>query len=96
MYTHRYLCAHTHASTNDDFQILLLFLHLLASLHNLTFLNPNSQSEAVVVDGLRTLTSFSDELAERSTSWASKNSETDSDMERRLSLATCCDRGRLT
>ena len=40
--------------------------------------------------------SCSDELAERSTSWASKNSETDSDMERRLSLATCCDRGRLT
>lgn len=44
----------------------------------------------------RNLTSFSEELAERSTSWASKNSETDSDMERRLSFATCCDRGRLT
>lgn len=47
-------------------------------------------------DTPKNLTSFSDELAERSTSWASKNSETDSDMERRLSFATCCDRGRLT
>lgn len=34
-------------------------------------------------------TSFSDELADRSTSWASKNSETDSDMESRLSLEAC-------
>ena len=38
-------------------------------------------------------TSFSDELADRSTSWASKNSETDSDMESRLSLEACWVRG---
>lgn len=38
-------------------------------------------------------TSFSEELADRSTSWASKNSETDSDMESRLSLEACWVRG---
>lgn len=57
---------------------------------------PDPQLQANEMDTPRILTSFSDELADRSTSWASKNSDTDSDMERRLSLATCCDRGRLT
>lgn len=42
---------------------------------------------------LHCYTSFSDELADRSTSWASKNSETDSDMESRLSLEACWVRG---
>lgn len=40
-----------------------------------------------------TLTSFSDELADRSTSWASKNSDTDSDMDSLLSLDVCCVKG---
>lgn len=35
------------------------------------------------------LTSFSDELADSSTSWASKNSDTDSDIDSLLSLDVC-------
>lgn len=48
-----------------------------------------SHPEAVRLHPFSVRTSFSEELADRSTSWASKNSETDSDMDSRLSLEAC-------
>lgn len=76
----------THSYNGD------VFLWLSSSGTTLTpFLihyNPLPVAQAADLQ-LPRYTSFSDELADRSTSWASKNSETDSDMESRLSLDAC-------
>lgn len=75
---------------HQPFNETLLCMHCF---HNPPFLLFTSETCFVEAACLLCYTSFSDELADRSTSWASKNSETDSDMESRLSLEACWVRG---